>query len=199
MTSCTLLHTLQQQIEELKAENEELKWSHFGILSPAATRRAIRQITGPKDVIVADIRKMNKLNPVIGYSRNNELVGELVCCRSQPGRDADIAGVWGGDEVVYVVDPGCGVGFLRRLLKQAADVTLTKLTPDQRQRLYDETQGIIRGYNLAAVLIENVTDILQAVKLGVDATGTLKEGRKTNNRDTCGKPGTQLARLRMAA
>jgi hypothetical protein len=173
----------------MEAELNELRYCHFGVLSPAATRRAVRLHTGLCDVVVVDIRKMNALNAVLGWSRANSFVGELV-----RHRVADIAGQWGGDEFVFVVPAGDGAGLLSRLLKAAAELT-KGLTLQERAKLEEKTAGLVNGFHLAAVLVANVTNVSVAVDRAIDATGLLKEGRNTGDRNTSGTRGTQLARM----
>lgn len=191
-------HSLLTELANLIEEWKVLRLSHFDVLSAAAVRMALQRATGPKDVVVVDIRKMHDLNTVLGREGTDRLIKQLIQYRTNdPARPIDIAGQWGGDEFVFVVPCGDGAGLIGRLLYEAA--ALTKgLTPAQRAELRLRTGGLIDGLNIACVLVKEARDLTAAVAQGIEGTNVLKAGRITGERSTSGSVGNQTGWMRAA-
>ncbi len=183
-------------ITDQQAVIDELSYSHLGILSSAAIRRALRLIDGPRDLICLDLRKLHDLNEVLGYDAANVYFGTFARTRlhDDATRCHDTRGQWGGDEVVIACSVGSGIGLLMRLVA-ALDALTADMTPAQRQAIALRTGGLVDGLCAVFVLIENSSNLLYDAKRGIDECGNLKKGNVTSSRSTSGKPGTIIGSL----
>jgi hypothetical protein len=184
-------HTLEDRIVDLESQLNRYKFSHLGILSGPAIRDALANLTGAWDIICLDIRKMHQLNEALTWSGANlHLVKPFVQTRRADGRPVDIAGQWGGDEVVFAVPAGDGRGFVRRLLSAAQSLT-DGLSREQRAFLRHQTGGLVDGLCVALVCVEGVdSDYLDVTEKALDLANVLKEGTATGERATSGAKGT---------
>lgn len=186
-------------IDEQQSVIDELSMSHLGILAPAATRRALRLMTEPCDLICIDLRKLHDLNEVLGYDIANRYFGVFARTRMHDEpciapRPHDVRGQWGGDELVIACAVDDGLGLLMRLVA-ALDALTAELTPAQRHALAQRTGGLVSGFAAVFVLIPNSTRPLCDAARGIDECGALKKGSVTGNRSTSGKPGTIIGTL----
>jgi hypothetical protein len=112
----------------------------FGIKTRAAGELAMWLAIGPRDVVYGDIDSLGKINDaltdpargVTGHDRFNELMRWTLA----RFRRADIALVYGGDELRFLVWPGSGAGFARRL---QSVLMAAPLTEAERARLLAAT------------------------------------------------------------
>ena len=206
MNTSILAQRSTQELLTLIADQQsiinELSMSHLGILAPAAIRRALRLIDGPRDLICIDLRKLHDLNEVLGYDVANRYFGLFARTRIH----ADTRGQWGGDELIIACAVGDGQGLIMRLVDSLDDLT-ADLTPVQRQALSRRTGGLMSGFCAVFVLIENSHDVYHRDWIngawvdsgdstrGIDECGRLKKGNVTGNRSTSGKPGTIIGTL----
>lgn len=204
----------------------ELSYSHLGILSGPAIRRAlrieteaIRQGTAkPMDIIASDYRKLHEWNEpsVLGYDLSNVYFAEFAQTRG--GRDRrqieraapsrrptcrDLRGQWNGDELVFGVEAGQGIGLLMRFI-HALDTLSERLTPAQRDAMRARTGGLFDGFAAVFVLIQNSTDVYRRnghvdegdAARAVAECGVLKSGNVTGARATSGRAGTIIGTLK---
>jgi len=168
--------------------------SHFGTLSPVATRlllRALSILRVPVSVVVYDIRKMHELNAVMGYANSNILVARLTKVRQ-----SDIIGQYGGDEFVVISRPGAGSRIAWRIIEKAKEIT-AQIDPAKRDALNLRTGGIVDGLTVAITYSNYSTNALRDTVRGVDETERLKEhnASMTGNRATTGNAGTLISEM----
>lgn len=182
-------------LAEKQAVIDELSISHLGILSPAAIRRELRLTHGPVDIIALDFRKLHELNELLGYDVANDYFGRFVRFRQGlDGRQKDVRGQFGGDEIVMAVDRGCGFGLLNRLVNALDDLT-NELPIETRDALRVRTGGLTDGFAAAIVLVSGSRQPLKDAERAIARCGELKKGAVTGNRATSGRPGTIVATL----
>jgi hypothetical protein len=193
--------------DELLAYAQACSTSHLGILSGPALRYALARIDGPVDILAIDWRKLHEWNDLLGYDAANTFVAQFAQTRQgrerrhfprvkharRPAR-LDVRGQWGGDELVFAVAAGDGLGLLMRLLR-ALDVLTAQLSAAQRQAIADRTGGLLDGFAIVAVLITNSQAPLTDARRAVDECGRLKAGRQTGERATSGAAGTVIGTL----
>jgi hypothetical protein len=186
-----VLSTQQRRIKDLEAELNRYKYSHLGVLSQAAIRDAVANLSGAWDIICLDIRKMHELNSVLTWNGANlHLIAPLVQTRQADGRAVDVSGQLGGDEILFAVPAGDGRGFVRRLLSTAQTLT-DALSATQREDLVAQTGGLVDGLCVALVCVEGVSgDYLAAAEKGLDLANAMKSGAVTGERATSGVKGT---------
>lgn len=188
------------EIIRLQTIIERLRWSHFGVLTAEALRMEVEKIDGPRDILAVDVRKVNAMNSALGYNRTTGLVAKLVPHLAGKGRRTDQVGQYlegqygSGDEFIYVVPVGDGLGMMKRILRRAARLT-RRLTFAERLLLYTKTGGIVNGINLACVLVRGSTNILDDMARAIDGTTILKAGKDTGDRDTSGAKGTRVGEI----
>lgn len=194
--------------DELLIYAQACSVSHLGILSGPALRYELSLLDGPVDVLAIDWRKLHEWNDLLGYDVANTFLAQFAQTRQgrerrrfprvkharRPAR-LDIRGQWGGDELVFAVAPGDGLGLLLRLLR-ALDTLSAQLTPAQRQAIGDRTGGLLDGFAIAAVLVCGTSTPLTDARRAVDECGKLKAGRQTGDRATSGAAGTIIGTLR---
>jgi len=201
---------------ELEAYATACSASPLGILSGPAIRHELAPLSGPVDIIAVDWRKLHEWNDLLGYDVSNVFLAEFAQTRlgterrrllrfapaRRPAR-IDIRGQWGGDELLFAVNAGDGVGFLMRLVS-ALDTLSARLSEAQRQSIQEKTGGLIDGFAVAAVLIASSTDAYHWDNRGQDAgdasravaeCGKLKAGVATGERATSGAAGTIIGTL----
>lgn len=201
----TLLHMIIEQQQIIA----ELSTCHLGILSGTAIRRELAHIEGPCDIIAIDWRKLHEWNEILGYDVSNVFLAKFAQTRQGHDRRCmprgsdrrptrlDVRGQWGGDELVFAVAAGDGMGLLMRLLR-AIDTLTQQLTPAQRQAITERTGGLIDGFCIAAVLVTGSTQPLLDATRAVKECGILKAGNHTGNRATSGRAGTIISTLEAA-
>ncbi len=191
---------LRRKNAELKKQVEAYRWSHLGILSGAAIRHELSQISEPVDLLMVDWRKLNTWNDVLGFNLANDFMGRAARVpwdgveRRFVPRRIDLRGQYGGDEILFAVDTGCGRGIRARFLAEL-DALTAELTAEQRARAELKTGGLIDGFCVAAVLIEGSTQPLIDAARAIERVGELKAGRITGDRDTSGARGTVIGEL----
>lgn len=201
---------------ELEDYAQACSASHLGILSGPAIRYELGQLTESVDLIAIDWRKLHEWNDILGYDVSNVFLAEFAQTRHgtdrrrvtraknsrRPAR-LDLRGQWGGDELLFAVSAGDGLGLLMRLLR-ALDTLSARLTSEQRQAIAERTGGLIDGFAIVAVLVPSSTDAYHRNEWGRDAgdsaravaeCGRLKAGRQTGERATSGAPGTIIGTL----
>ncbi len=203
-----------QDLLALLAEQQsviaELSQSHLGIMSGSAIRRALRLADGPLDIIACDWRKLHEWNDIIGYDMSNVFIAEFAQTRrgrdrrrGNPSARCDLRGQWGGDELVFAVTAGQGIGLLLRLVR-ALDALSSRLSDVQRARITEQTSGLINEFAGVFVLVPNSTDLYHRDARGRDAgdvaravaeCGRLKAGNVTGQRATSGRSGTIIGTL----
>lgn len=186
---------LHYRIKELEMENEELRYSHLGILSGPAIRRALRLMQAPVDVVAIDFRKLHEWNDLIGYDPSTQFFAEFVKARQGlDGRRRDVRGQWGGDEIVIATDVGQGFGLIFRMV-QMLDRLSAELPAATRTAMAERTGGLIDGFAAVFVLVSKSRWPLHDAKRAVDECGVLKSGNQTGSRATSGKPGTIIGSI----
>ncbi len=191
---------LRRKNTELRRQVEAYRYSHLGILSGPAIRYELAQIAEPVDLLMVDWRKLNTWNDVLGFNLANDFMGRAARVpwdgvdRRLVPRRIDLRGQYGGDELLFAVDVGCGGGLRGRFLAEL-DALTAELTAEQRARAELKTGGLIDCFCVAAVLIEGSTHPLADAARAIEQVGELKAGRITGNRDTSGARGTVLGEL----
>jgi len=171
--------------------------SHFGTLSPSATKALLATLSvlsAPVSIVVYDIRKMHELNAVMGYSNSNILVARLTKVRQY-----DIIGQYGGDEFVVISRPGAGSKIAWRIIERAKEITL-QIDPAKRDALSLRTAGIVDGLSVAITYTNHTTDAWNAAAAGLDETERLKElgATMTGDRATTGNVGMLISEMETA-
>lgn len=188
----------------------ELSQSHLGMLSGPAIRRALRIETAVVDLIALDFRKLHEWNDIIGRERADTYLARLGQVRTtdrpippgstprkarQPGDARDLAGQYGGDELVLSVPAGDGWGLLARLVRTLNTMTL-ELSDAERAAIVMRTGGLLTGFAAVLVLVERSTRPFDDAARAVDECGILKRGGLiTGNRASTGRPGTIVGTL----
>ena len=198
-------------IVEQQAIINELSHCHLGIMSGGGIRRALSRLTGPVDIIAIDWRKLHEWNDILGYDGSNVFFAQFAQTRHTTDRRAtmhthrplDVRGQWGGDELVFAVGAGDGIGLLMRLIA-SLDALTAQLNAGQRAAITTCTGGLVDGFCIVAVLIPNSTDVYHRDTYGRDAgdvaravaeCGRLKAGTTTGARATSGAAGTIIGTL----
>jgi hypothetical protein len=195
-----LIADKERTIQALETQVAAYGRSHLGILSGAAIRYELAQLTGPVDLVVFDWRKQNEWNAILGWNPANVFLGRAARVdyagvdRRHTTRQIDLRGQYGGDEVVMAVDVGCGLGLFQRLLREVAAMN-KELSPLHRAEILARTGGLVCGFSVAAVLVEGSTHALRDAARAIDATGELKKGCVTGERATSGARGSVLGRM----
>lgn len=110
----------------------------FKIKTRAAGELSMWFAFGPCDIVYGDVDHLGKINDalttagVVGHDRFNELVRWM--CKQL--RRADVALVYGGDEIRFLVAPGTWYGFCERLQRVLAAAPLTY---EERMQLVQAT------------------------------------------------------------
>lgn len=213
----TTPNILTQRITDLEAECAELRFTHLGILSGPAIRRALRLQETPMDVLAIDFRKLHEWNDLLGRERANIYLARLGQTRSSdrpipptsaPRRQApregssdrravprDISGQYGGDELVIAVPCGDGRGLLARMLRLLGAMSL-ELTCEERAIIHARTEGLLTGFAAVFVLVEGSRAPLSDACRAVAECDRLKSGgRQTGQRATSGRAGTIIGSL----
>lgn len=172
-----------------------LSFCEFG-LSKAALRWQLliwSWLRIPCAVIAVDFRKIHDINGLFGYATGSEMMTTLAKVRTHDGkRRHDLIGQWGGDEHILALrDPSAWqlvVDRFRANMRAATD----RMTPEQRQALYDRTGGLVDGLHAAMVIVPFTRDAYGAAVAAIEAAGKLKEGRQTGERSTSGAAGTVM-------
>lgn len=199
----------EQIIAALRARVKVLSASHLGILSSAAIRLELAQLTTPVDLLVIDWRKLHEWNAMLTWDGANVAFGHAArvdyagvdrravargADRRLTPRAIDLRGQYGGDELVMAVDIGHGRPLLARLLRELI-VMNAALTAAQVADISDRTGGLISGFCVAAILVEGSRHALLDAARAIDATGVLKAGVQTGSRASSGARGTVLGRI----
>lgn len=89
----------------------------FQIKTRAAGNLAMWLAIGPRDIVYGDIDHLGKINDAltIGEQSGHDRFNELMRLALRQLRRADIALVYGGDEIRFIVAPRSAHGFCRRL------------------------------------------------------------------------------------
>lgn len=178
----------------VRRERRTLRQSHLGVLSPAAIRSELRKAQWwaclrrhqRYDVIAIDIRKMHQLNEVLGYDYANRMIQRWL---TSTLRADDIAGQWGGDEIVLAPYSGQGDGVVKRLIDAAQNITNT-MSEQERNELRIKTGGLVDGFHIAASMVYDTPYLYDAAVSALDDANRLKSGRETGDRATSGAVGT---------
>lgn len=110
----------------------------FKIKTSAAGKLAMWLAFGPRDIVYGDIDHLGKINQALtlgdqsGHDRFNELM-QLACKQL---RRADIALVYGGDELRFIVPPRTAHGFCERLQRS---LRLLPYSTAERLAIYQAT------------------------------------------------------------
>lgn len=173
-----------------------LSYCEFG-LSKAALRWQLTiwsLFRIPCAIIAVDFRKLHDINGLFGYSTGNELMKTLASVRTRDKdghkRRHDLIGQWGGDEHILALrDPNAWELVLDRFRANMRAAT-DKMTPAERQVLFERTGGLVDGLHAAISVIPYTRDAYGAAVRAINATGPLKDGPQTGNRSTSGAVGT---------